>query len=610
MVCFRASLNIIHYPLSIIHSCSTCKHHTTFDNVWPCAKRTIVQGVIALLDRRMVYLLLFWLLALAPLTGTFLTHYPDERHYTDAALWMLETGDYLTPLAADGSQRLIKPIMPYWSVAGAYQFFGITIFTSRLLFLLAGALTIWVTFRCACELLGDRGRGLTATLITAAHVQLILAATRSMPDVLLTLFLMISSWGFTRLLLLNKRTPTTYWLAYGGAGLALASKGLLALVFIVYIFAFAFFWMRPRPRLRELIDLPALIGGVLLGSGWYLAMFALHGRTFWNAFWLDQVEEKITRTWYEPFTNIPLFALLLLINFVPWSIIALETWLRRSTTSTPEAGTSPRLLNLNALILGWAALCCIVFGLGGNPSLRYLLPVAPLLSIGLAEMIHTHPLTTARPLRGWAATLSVMLIVLGVALGLLNMQLGHWWPGVMVLLFGVLLGGALLRELKRGTWSPVTLITACIVLLCPLMFLGTHRAFLPDSVTSLTRAVQAQQPQWGDKPLVLIGHPSVAAKMRIVSGGTLRLGQSFTPPPEGLSANAVYLLAPEFVLSVDQRSFDVQRIAAGYVQMKPAAFAKAVFTWRLRDFLEAHRQYFILAQPKRSVPSPPGRGQG
>ncbi len=552
-------------------------------------------------DRRVIFLLLFWLLALAPLSGTFLTHYPDERHYTDAALWMLETGDYLTPLAADGSQRFIKPILPYWFVTGSYQLFGFTIFTSRLLFLLAGVLTLWVTFRCASELFGDRTRGLTAALIAAAHVQLMLAATRSMPDILLTLFLMVSSWGFTRLLLLNKRTPITYWLAYGGAGLALASKGLLAVVFIAYIFAFAFYWMRPRPRLRELIDLPALVGGTLLGAGWYLAMFLLHGRTFWNAFWFDQVEEKITRTWYDPAVNIPLFVLLLLFNFVPWSIIAIETALRRSITSVPEAGTAQRLPYLNPLILGWALVCCIVFGLGGNLSLRYILPCAPLLSIGLAEMIHTHPLTTARPLRGWAGIFAVMLIVIGIMLGLLNMELGHWWPGLLVLLFGAFLGGALFREIKRGTWSPVTLITASMVLLFPLIFLGAHRAFLPDSATSLTKAVQAQQPQWGDQSLVLIGHPSVAAKMRIVSGGTLRLGQWFTPPPEGLQPNAVYLLAPEFVLAVDQRLFEVQRIHAGYVQMQPGAFAKAVFTWRLREFLQAHRQYFILAQPKQSI---------
>ena len=585
----------------MIDSRSTCNHFTTFDNHHFGFSQPSGAGDDALTDRRITTLLIFWLLSLMPLAGTFLMHYPDERHYTDAALWMLETGDLFTPQAADGSHRFLKPILPYWVTSAPFFVFGIHILTARLGFLLAGVATIGLVWRCASELLGDRNRGFTAALIAASHVQLVFAAMRSIPDVLLVLFLTISGWGFMRLLLQGQRNMATYWLAWGGAGLAMASKGLLAVVFVGYVLAFASFVLRQR-KWRDVIHLPAVFGGMILGTGWYGLMFILHGQSFWQVFWLDQVEEKIATDWYAPMVRIPLMAMIVTVNFLPWSMVAIEAWVRRRKMAEPEADAAAGLPMLGKFALGWAGVCCVVFGLGGNPSLRYVLPVMPLLAIFLAQWIHLHPMTTRRPLRGWTMVVAGVLFLTGLLLGLLNLQLRHWTGGLAVMMLGVLFAWAIIRELRQGTWSPATLVAVGMVLMFPIVFLGGSRVFLPDSATLLTRAVLAQQEPWRGKPLVYIGNPAVASKMRVVSGGTLRLGQLNGPPPQGLSSGVVYLLAPQHVLAVNPRHFEVQRIAAGYVNLPPGEFVKAVLTWRFADYLESHRQYFILAQPKGEGP--------
>ena len=80
------------------------------------------------------WLLICFVLVWAPHTYRYVKHHPDERHYTDAAVAMVQSGDYLTPRTADGGLRLKKPILTYWLVATSYRVLGISPLTSRLPF--------------------------------------------------------------------------------------------------------------------------------------------------------------------------------------------------------------------------------------------------------------------------------------------------------------------------------------------------------------------------------------------------------------------------------------------------------------------------------------------
>ena len=47
-------------------------------------------------------------------------YHGDECFYPDAAVRMMQTGDYATPYAANGALRFAKPILPYWGVVAGY----------------------------------------------------------------------------------------------------------------------------------------------------------------------------------------------------------------------------------------------------------------------------------------------------------------------------------------------------------------------------------------------------------------------------------------------------------------------------------------------------------
>src|SRR5262249_13385367 len=145
---------------------------------------------------RIGLIVLLFFVGLCPFAASFVAHHPDERHYTDAALWMLQKGDYLVPHCADGSVRFEKPGLTYWAIAGSYALFGISPLTSRLPFLLAGCGVLWLTYRLALRLSRQESVARLAALLMLCHPLLILSATRSTPDVLLCFFVLLSAYGF------------------------------------------------------------------------------------------------------------------------------------------------------------------------------------------------------------------------------------------------------------------------------------------------------------------------------------------------------------------------------------------------------------------------------
>lgn len=95
----------------------------------------------------------FWIFAFAicisPLALNYVIHHIDEMHYTDAAIQMLRTHDYFTPIKADGTPRFLKPVFSYWMIVGSYKIFGISQFSSRIPFFICGLFLLWITYRIA-----------------------------------------------------------------------------------------------------------------------------------------------------------------------------------------------------------------------------------------------------------------------------------------------------------------------------------------------------------------------------------------------------------------------------------------------------------------------------
>lgn len=81
----------------------------------------------------------------------------DERYYTDAAIRMMQSGDYLTPYYDDGRPRFLKPILSYWPLVASFRLFGINLPASRIPSIIAGCLVIWLTYQLAQVLFRHSG---------------------------------------------------------------------------------------------------------------------------------------------------------------------------------------------------------------------------------------------------------------------------------------------------------------------------------------------------------------------------------------------------------------------------------------------------------------------
>jgi len=364
----------------------------------------------AVISNPWVLLLLFCGLV-GPFALDFHLHYPDEIYYRDAAVKMMQTGDYLTTYLGSGELRFKKPILTYWAVLAGFKLFGVHAFGSRFFFLLAGAATVGLTYLLGKTVFGDRRIAGTAALISASNPILIFAASRSIPDVLLVLTLTGSALGFAGLLRDGEQTKKKFlWLLYLGLALAFEVKGLPA----VALGGIGVLYLRFNPWQRiswkKLLYLPALLVALGIALFWFAAMWQLHGSVFLASFLEDQVGTRVTSRVLLVLQNAAVASLLLVGMFFPWIALAIPKLKNTMATAWKE---NPQFFAF-ALLWGLA-----ILGMGALTSKfyeRYLLPVAPVLALWLAWiLVRGGALDRAKGLKIAAVfLLSLVALLVGV----------------------------------------------------------------------------------------------------------------------------------------------------------------------------------------------------
>jgi 4-amino-4-deoxy-L-arabinose transferase-like glycosyltransferase len=408
--------------------------------------------------------ILLFLLVNLPVIAGFNRHTRDERFYVDGALVMLRTGDYLTPRWPDGSARFNKPPLTYWLLAGSYRLFGVSLLASRLPFLLAGCLTLFLAGRLARDLWGSARAGLLAVAVLAANNTFLTNSNVSTTDGLLTLGVILSQLGFMRVVFLGSRARRDYAWAYLGCALAMLAKGLIGLAPAGFAWLFALLLRRRLGlSLRALFNAPALAAGLLLGGGWMLAMLALHGGTFLDEFGGDQVGNRLGRSrWIE---NLLVYAGTWAGTFLPWYLpLAFLGLADRPALRAAGRGRGAR----SWYLLAWAAAVALVFLPSNQARARYIMPTVPLLAVLLAGWLDAaereHRLDRVWRALGWA------LAALGLAGGA-GLAAAGWggdpWlrsGGLLLVAAGGALGGLLFAaRLSRPLLTAAFLLCAYAV---------------------------------------------------------------------------------------------------------------------------------------------------
>ena len=315
---------------------------------------------------------------------------PDEGRYSNVALQMVDSGDYLTPRRNDETMHVTKPPVTYWAIAASVDVFGRSEWSLRLPMALAFALTVALVYSMGSTLVP--GRAWLPALVYVGSPLPILAAGVITTDTLLTCVEAAAMMAYVRFRFGggSPRWLDAMWALFGLAFMVKGPPGLLPLLAIAA-------W-EVRQRSLALVMRPVgLLAFAVVGLSWFAWIIHRHPDLL-PYFVGDEVVGRIASTehnrngeWYGGFV---VYLPTLLLGALPWTAVA--AWRRvRDKASVPLPPAS-RFLWL------WLGLPLLVFFLARSRLPFYLLPlfvpISLLVGMALARM----------PLGRTAATLAAL----------------------------------------------------------------------------------------------------------------------------------------------------------------------------------------------------------
>lgn len=536
-----------------------------------------------------------WILMLAycvlvgPFALDFHMHYPDEIYYRDAAVKMLQNGDYLTTYLGSGELRFKKPILTYWAVLAGFKLFGVNEFGSRIFFLLAGAATVGLTFLLAKTLFRNAKIAGLSALIMAANPVLILSSGRSIPDVMLVLTMTMSAIGFAGLLRDGEKAHSKYlWLMYLGLALAFEVKGLPAVALGGLGIGVLLFNPWKRVSWKKLFHVPSLAVSLVIALFWFVAMWMIHGPTYLNSFLEDQVGIRVASRVLLILQNGLLATALLLVMFLPWSALLFPKFKKTVQQLWDE---NPQFF-VFAILWGLA-----ILGMGALTSKfyeRYLLPVAPVLAVWIAWLgVRGGLLERMRGLKISAAIfLSVIVVLVSFSIWINSGESGTLWLRFQWF-FGLLfLTYAVVTWIRTPQKSP-KIIAYSFLMIFFLLSSITYHISLPHQGAQAKKIVEEAGIS---QPIGFFGNLHVGTKIRLSLGPEFDL---IDLPKENWQESAreyEYLILEDKLLEeFDSTNYEVELLSRNW---QSRAISQLLAGYHSSDFdqlLEANsKKYFLL----------------
>ena len=547
-----------------------------------------------------VILVVGFILALLPWAGSYITYYPDERHYSDGGLEMLRGGQWLWPVTPEGSYRFNKPILAYWAAAGGMALLGAIPLGARLVFLLASAGAVYVTYRIGLLIFENRRSALLAGAMMATNGVLVPTAMRSIPDALLVFFMSLSLLGFVAIQVVQRNERRWYWMAYVGAGLVLASKGGMGLLVVGYFLIVALA-TRGLPGLRRLLHGPSMLTGLVVGGAWYVAAVSVHGSDMWQQFWGDQVGQQIVLDFSSRLKDVFRYSSFYVLQFLPWLLFLPELLVRNWRIFRSRSAQHHRA---DLATLGWLVVIGIIFSFSRTLSDRYTLAVAPLAAVMLAGLFHLADPGKRRSQMGLGLKVVLTLLILSAAVvAWINISLDQTVLAVGVLAFGLGLSAVLWFVSRKERLIPrCVAIGLGMLAIIPIFSLVVGQVALPDQgeqIATTLRQHQLFRGQSNHQPIIMIGKGGLAAKIRVFTYGEVDLQSYLTPDSPGAreaarSANWILSSRENFdSLGLSEwQSLEASRV---FADKSAGEVFRAVGQGKLGELLRSRRAGMILA---------------
>lgn len=312
----------------------------------------------------------FWGLGQRPLFTT------DEGRYAEIPREMLVSGDWVTP-HLDGLRYFEKPPLQYWATAAAYAVFGVHDWAARLWTALAGFATVLLAGFTAGRLYGGRAGWLAAGALAGSFYFGFLGHFSTL-DAGLAFAMSLVLFGF---LLAMDSPPGSRgelrWMlvAYGGAALAVLSKGLIGVLLPGAVLALYLFARRDWTLVRRLRIVPGVAFFLVLVLPWFVAV-SLNNHDFLYQFFVVQqflrfltpISERPGSWWY--------FFPLLVLALLPW-LAAAARGIGRPTSGLFERGG----FEAAVVLWWWIVFIFAFFSVSHSKLPSYILPVIPAFAV-------------------------------------------------------------------------------------------------------------------------------------------------------------------------------------------------------------------------------------
>ena len=359
--------------------------------------------------RRGALALLLLLVFAFALQGSRALYAPDEGRYTDVALQMVESGDWLHPQLAPGVPHYTKPPLTYWAVAAALRLGGENTWAARAPNALAFVGAVLMVWRLGRRFVPEQPW--QPALIYAAFAFPYLAANLVTTDTLLAACETLAMLGFVEAWWADDAARRQRWILLMalGAGLAFLAKGPPGLLPLGAAALWA--WRSEgRAGLARLASWRALALFLGVALFWYLAV-ALDTPDLLRYFLVEEVWGRVAGSemhrheqWYGGFVVYLPTLLVGTLPWTPWLLRGLWRALRDRAGLRVRWQTDAEL----RLLLCWLGLPLAVFFVARSRLPLYLLPLfVPLALLAAREL---GPLDLARTrtrlaLALWAAVL-------------------------------------------------------------------------------------------------------------------------------------------------------------------------------------------------------------
>ena len=338
---------------------------------------------------------------------------PDEGRYTNVALHMLDSGNWIEPHRSQEIGHWTKPPLTYWAIATSIAAFGHNAWAARLPSALSYLLCVWLAWRIARRL--APGSGHQAALVYATMLLPIGVSQFITTDYLLAACETLAMWAFVEARFADdgraQRWLLLMWAAFALAFLDKGPPGLLPLLAVI-----AFDIAMPRQVRPRALQWQGLLLFLAVAAPWYAAAMARNPGLldyFLGKEVVDRVASNDFSRHGEWYGWISIYLPTLLVGTLPWTpsllrwATSLPASLRRMRTHQGRREDAAGLL-----LALWLLLPLLVFCISRSRLPLYILP----LFVPLAVIAARQRMEEGLPLPRWRWLLLWCACVLGLQL--------------------------------------------------------------------------------------------------------------------------------------------------------------------------------------------------